>query len=409
MGTTAVMAAMVPAVCTPLNPGCYAKEAAQSAFEAIVHAIGEGVVAAVTFLSSFWLSVPSPTVARGSGASWTMSSVVSQMQGWVGPVTGAVALISFAIAIARIAFTGQGSDARHLVRQVAAVGAGSLVVVAGTQLLIAAGDAFSPWIIRQAAGGREPSEGLKTLISTGLANGAPGNSLGLWFIIFLLCGLGAIVQCIFMLVRGAALVVLMVFVPPTAAGTASEEGWARFKRLALLIVGFALYKPVAAIIYSVGIMQMTQNTNSGSEMDVQNAIYGLTLMVMAALALPAFIKFIMPAAAMGSSSAFSGAVAAGVVAGGAAIVATGGFGAAAGGAGAAGTAGGAGTAGAQGVTGATAAVPPAAGSGGGAGGTSSVVDSGSAGSGRSWAGGAASAGQSGAGHIAGAEPEEGAA
>jgi len=322
-----------------------------------------------------------------------------------------VALISFAIAIARIAFTGQGSDARHLVRQVAAVGAGSLVVVAGTQLLIAAGDAFSPWIIRQAAGGREPSEGLKTLISTGLANGAPGNSLGLWFIIFLLCGLGAIVQCIFMLVRGAALVVLMVFVPPTAAGTASEEGWARFKRLALLIVGFALYKPVAAIIYAVGIMQMTQNTNSGSEMDVQNAIYGLTIMVMAALALPAFIKFIMPAAAMGSSSAFSGAVAAGVVAGGAAIVATGGFGAAAGGAGAAGTAGGAGAAGTAGAQGAAAAVPPAAPGVGGAaaGGTTGGADSGSTGAGRSWAGGAASAGQSGAGHIAGADPEEGAA
>ncbi len=410
------MSAALPSLlptCFPGDVGCYAKEAAQSAFESIVKAIGEGVVTMVKFLSTFWLSVPSPVVATGSGNSWSMSSVIGQMQAWIGPVTGSIALVSFAVAITRIAWTSNGGEARHLLRQVSAVGAGSLVVVAGTELLIRAGDAFSPWIIQRASGGRSPSEGLRMLISSGLASGQPATSLGLWFVIFLVCTIGAIVQCVFMIVRGAALMVLMVFVPPSAAATASEEGWARFKRLALLIIGFALYKPVAAIIYAVGIMEMTQNTHATSGNDIQNAMYGLTIMVMAAVALPAFIKFLMPAAAMGSSSAFSGAAAMGVVAAGAAIVATGGWGAASTG-GAAGTTG---AAGASGASGAAAAVPPAApppsGSGSSGGGGSGSpggggAESGSAG-GRSWAGGIGGVGQSGAGHVADAEPEEGAA
>lgn len=374
-------ASMTPSVlplCMVGDVGCYAREASASAFEAIVDKLGEAVVTMVSFMSTFWLSVPSPTVATGDGGSWALSGVLAQMQSWLGPVTGVVALSSFAVAIGRIAFTGQAGQARLLLRQVVAVASGTLAVAATTQLLIRAGDAFSPWIISQASDGRAPSDGLKTLIEAGFQSGSPTGDSGLWFLMFILCALGAIVQCVFMLVRGAAMVVLMVLVAPTAAGAASDEGWARFKRLGLLLLGFTLYKPVAAVIYAVGIMEMTQQ-NGGAGNDVQNALYGLTIMVMAALALPAFIKFLMPLAAMGSSSVFSGATAAGLLAGGAAVVATGvatgGLGAAAGGGAAAASMGSAGATGATGAAGSGGA-PGAAGGRGPAGAAPSVPPSG---------------------------------
>ena len=404
-----VIASHLPAVlpmCSFGDIGCYTGEAAQSAFQSIVEAIGEGVVTMITFLSTFWLDVPSPDVAVGAGpygSGWATADEVSQMQRWISPATAAVAAISFAIAIMRIAFSGQAGEARLVIRQVAAVAAGSTAVAAATQILIQGGDAFSPWIISQAAGGRSPSDGLKTLIGMGFADGHPADQFGLWFVVFLLCSLGAIIQCAFMLVRAAALVVLMVFVPPIAAGTASEEGWARFKRLGLIIVGFALYKPVAAIIYAVGIMQMTQNTNGTSSADVKNALYGLTIMVMAALALPAFIKFLLPMAAMGSSSAFSGAAAAGVVAAGAAVVATGGWGAS-GAAGSAGASGASGTSGLGGATGAGATAPAAPAGAAGAVARADTAGAGPAG-GRA-IGGIAGSVQSGAAEVNGAEPEE---
>ncbi len=354
--------AALPAICFPSDLSCWGGKVAQSAFAAVVNALGEGVIACLKFVSTFWLAVPSPTVATGSGSSWTVAFAVGQTQAWLAPVTASIAVVSFVVGVGRVAWTGRASEARLVVRQVVAVAAGSLVVVAGTQLLITAGDAFSPWLLQQASGG-SPSAGLETLIVTGLAGGRPDTAIGMWFVLFLLCLLGGLVQCIFMVVRGAALVVLMVFVPAVAAGAASDDGWTRYKRLVVLIVGFALYKPVAAVIYAVGILQMSRNGGGvgGAGGDLQSAIYGLTIMVLAALALPAFIKFLMPVAATGSSSVFSGAAALGAVAAGAVVVAGGGWGSAAG----AGSSGASGNSGAAGAA-ASAGSPGSAGSVGGA-------------------------------------------
>lgn len=372
-------------MCVPVDVACLGGEAAQSAFKAVVTAFGEATVAIIGFLSTFWLTVPSPTIATGGGSSWQVAPVIGQVQAWLSPMTALVAVGSFCVGIGRIAFTGHAGESRQLVRQVSVVGAGTLVVAAGTELLVMAGDQFSPWIIAQASAGGDPSAGLKTMISAGFATGTPDGMLGLWFVVYGVCLLGSIVQCIFMLVRGVALVAMMAMVPTVAAGAASDEGWTRFKRFGIVIVGFALYKPVAAIIYAVSISEMTQQ-NGGPDNGLQNAFYGVTTVMMAALALPAFIKFLLPAAAVGSSSAFSGGAAVGAVAAaGAAVVAPMAWGAA--GAGAAG----AGGASATPPTGSTAPTGStgSTGSGGGAGGADQ------AGPGPSGASGGASSGASG--------------
>ena len=368
--------APVKALC--IDPSCLVEKAAGSVMKEMVKSFGEAAVNILKFLSTFWMQVPSPTVAQSGGSDhwgqerWQTVSTLAQMQGWLGPFTAVIAVASFSVAVGRIGMSARGEDVHKVVRQVAAVGAGTLIVTAGTQLLIQAGDEFSPWIIQQASHGRDPSQGLQTLITTGFGSGNPTQNIGLWLIVFLLAIFGGIAQCVFMIIRGAALMVLMVFVAPVAAGSASDDGWARFKRLGMIILGFALYKPVAAIIYATGIMLMTSpsGTPQAGGGDIKGALYGLAIMILAALALPAFIKFLLPIAATGSSSMFSGAAVAGVAAAGAAIVAMGGAGAAGGGAGGASGAGagGGGTRGpaapSSGSPGAESASPPGSDGGG---------------------------------------------
>lgn len=309
--------------CHWYDAGCQVKQGVEdlagSAVQQFVQALADGCKEALGYVSSFWMKVPSPDIASGGGQSWHGSSTLTSLQGDLAPITLAVAVMTFAVALLRIAFSPEraGEGLKPILRQMLAVVTASLPAMAVTQLLIGFGDEFSPWIIKQASG-QSASEGFKNVLIAGMfgTNGVPSNGLGLWLVIFLLGIIGAVVQCLFMVLRGGALIVLLVLLPPAAAASGTEEGWARYKKMLMVIVGFALYKPVAAVIYATGMKLMSQNDGD----QVQNALYGLTVITMAAVALPALIKFLMPAAAVGSSSAFSGAGAVGALAAGAAVV-----------------------------------------------------------------------------------------
>lgn len=412
------MTRMVLADSCGLSIGCYLEDGAKKAFNYMVKAFGEAVIGLVKWLSTFWMKVPSPTVAgQAADGRWAESQTLDWFHGSLSAFTGFFAVCAFAFGIGRIAWSahrsGEAHEAKGLVRQVATVAAGPLCLAAVTQLLISAGDAFSPWILERASDG-DPSQGMDKLMKIGLGTGAPVTMLGLWLILFLLCLIGSLVQCVFMVIRAPVVIVLLTLTPAFAATTASEEGWQRFKRLGMIVLGFTLYKPVAAVIYAVGIKLMTTTATSQADApggSIQDAIYGMVIMVIAALALPAFIKFIAPAAAAGSSSMFSGGAAIGAVAAGAAIVAgAGAAGAGAAGAGAAG--GGASTAGSgatgSGMGGAGLAQTGTGGGSGSPGGSPEppAAAGGGSGSGGS-GGGSAAGGGTGSPESSGGQPSQG--
>ncbi|WP_460797463.1 hypothetical protein [Nocardioides pacificus] len=298
---------------------------AGDAFETFVQRLADGTQTGLQHVLTVWMKAPSPELATGSGQSWKSSPVIESLHADLMPVTAAFAIISFALALLRIGMSPErvGEGLRGIGRQLLAVVLATLPALAMTMLLLEAGDEFSPWLVERAAGGGT-SDGFATLMKVAIAS----SNAGIFLIVFLIALLGSVAQLAFMYVRGAALIVLFVLLPIVAAGSATEEGWLRLKKLLMLILGFVLYKPVAAIIYATGLRLVGE---SGSDDEIQNAIFGMAVICMAALALPAFIKFVMPAAGAGSSSAFSGAGAIGAVAAGAAVVglAGGGAGAAA--------------------------------------------------------------------------------
>ena len=257
--------------------------------------------------------------------------------------------------------------------------------------LMTAGDQFAPWIIQKATGEELSLSGMLSLSEMMLIY--PGGGLFLAIIGLL----GAVVNVLFMVIQGALASTMFALLPAVAAGSGTEMGSNAFRQLQGWLLAVILFKPVAAIIYAFGMMQM-KNPPAIEGLDdigksIYNACVAMVILGMAALALPALIKFLVPVAAAATSNAFSGGAAvAGVAAAGSAVVMVGAVaatgGAAAPAAGAAAGAGGAGAA-------AGGAASTAAAGGAAAGGTAASTGAATGGAAASGGTGAATAAESG--------------
>lgn len=310
---------VAPASCAIWDAGCMAN----SAFESFVQALGEGAVKSLKLIGTFWFSIPSPEVAVNAGGNaWGPDLTIARLQANLRWYVFAVAVLGFIVGAIRLVWTSRVAPARDIVRMLFTLLASTAAVGAVVQLLITAGDAFAPWVIQQATGAASASAGMNQIVGMLAVTNSSG-LVGLWFVLFLLLLLGAVAQVIFMIFRGAAIMTLMVFVPLFAADTVSEEGWQRYRKTLGLLLAFVLYKPVAAVIFALG-FSLVADAPTGGDSQLMKAMYGFTVIILASLALPALIKFLVPLAAAGSSNAFSGGAAVGAVAAGAAIVGTGG-------------------------------------------------------------------------------------
>jgi hypothetical protein len=95
-----------------------------------------------------------------------------------------------------------------------------------------------------------------------------------------------------MIVRYGMLVLLVGVLPLTAAATNTEMGMMWFKRALAWLASFIIYKPVAAIIYATSFMLMGATDDGGSK--ILKVIMGVTLMIVAVVALPAILRFVSP-------------------------------------------------------------------------------------------------------------------
>jgi len=268
----------------------------------------------------------------------------------------------------------------------------------GISLLLTASDEFSKWIVERSTDGNVD---LTQMLSTGTALlASPGTA----FLLFILLLLGAVINLLFMYFRDVMFLLLSTFIVALAAASGSEQGRQAWRKANGWLIALLLFKPVAAGIYSLGFRMLVEGRAEGEEVSITEAMHStliaLLILLLAALALPALVKFIVPAAGVGAG-AFSGGAALGAgvtLAAGAAVVAgTGGAAAAAGGAGAA-MGVGAGASGAAAAGGGSTAAG-AAGGGSAAGGAAAGGGSTAAGAagGGSAAGGGASAGSAASG------------
>ena len=324
--------------CAGLDLKCQIGEQVGNAGEKFVGYIVETAVDGVTglldVLGTAWFSWPSPNIFDEQSGLSPAVSLISQS---LAPYVLVIAALSFLFALGKMMWTLRASEAKSILRLLIILAAVTGVAAIAVQTLLAAGDAFSPWIISQAAG--EPFTATtfqKRLLVQTIATGNLSAFLIVVLLLSVLMMLGTLAQVAFMIVRAPLIITMLIFLPVAAASTATDEGMARFRKMIAYLLAAVLYKPVAAIIYATGIALVRTSDEGSAQDQLLSMIYAFIIILFAALALPALVKFFMPIAAIGSSNAFSGGAAAaatGAVVMGGAMLASGAAGGAAGAAG----------------------------------------------------------------------------
>lgn len=289
------------------------------------------------------------------------------------PITVFLLVIGLVIAGARVMYNRRGEPFRDAMQD---LGKAIAVITLGTsliQVLVWGGDAYGQWVLKVSG----------TTATDGIADSAfAAASPGLALIFGLIGALAVGLQWVIMYVRQALMLLLNAFWQVVAASALLQKGKQAFEKITAWILAFILYLPIAASIYAFAWRLKNGQDGAGG------VIYGLMLIGLAVIALPAMMRLLVPAAgaigsAVGGAMAIgmvAGAIQAGVAVG--AAIATGGASAGASGAGAG--------SGAAGV-----AEGGEVASGGGGGGTGGGGDSSSLASGMTGDGGGESGGPGG--------------
>jgi hypothetical protein len=341
------------------------------------------------------------------------SSVVGWVQGQLEWYAGGLAILSILVAAGRMVWTQRAGELRTLARSVltliAVAGAGLVVIRLATQ----AGDAFSIWILNNSTNcdvtnGESNCFGTNVFAMISLTATSPIGLIGL-FLLGMLAVLMTYIQVALMIFRGAMLVVLAGIFPIAAAVTNTEIGQQWFKKTMAWTLAFILYKPAAAIVYAIAFRMTGTDLFKSDGTGLFQIVTGLALMLIALVALPALMRFLVPAvASVGGGGGGAGLLLGAAAAGGAAEIATGAIRSRSGGdsGGGGGTPGGGGFGSAPsgsnasaGSKGSPAAMPAPSGAGGGAaasGGAAAGGGAAAAGGGAAAAGGGAAAAGGGA-------------
>nr|WP_230855106.1 hypothetical protein [Arthrobacter terrae] len=261
-------------------------------------AIMEGMSQMVTTLSTFWVSTPTVNLASADGT--TPSPVVSIVNSELMVWTVALAVLAVIVGGIRMIWEQRGAPLKELLRSLV-----TLTVVSGLGLgvisiLVIAADAFSASIINRSTDGKGFAEAMHIVVLI------TPTGVGVFILIILgLIGLlASLVQIVLMVIRSGMLVILAGILPTTAAFTNTEMGRQWFQKAVGWTLAFILYKPAAAIVYSVAFLLMGNNTGKDT---LIGSITGFTLMVVALFALPALMRFVTPMVGAVASGGGAGA------------------------------------------------------------------------------------------------------
>ncbi len=246
------------------------------------------------------------------------SAPVAYIQGSLYWYMGGVTIIGIIVGAVRLAWTQRAEAGADLVKSLL-----TLIVVSGAGLsavglLTVISDEFATWILNGAMDCPLDADG--TCFTQQMGALTIGTSELGTFGSMLVISLGAltlvvgIIQVLLMIVRSAMLVILAGVLPISAAATNTEVGKQMFQKVLGWMLGMILYKPAAAIVYATAFQLIGVDTFGDS--DLTTTIVGLTMIVLAVIAMPALLALIVPATsavASGGGMATAGVMAASAI------------------------------------------------------------------------------------------------
>lgn len=250
-----------------------------------------------------------PTTAPGGS-----STTVGFLQGSTWYIVLALAVGSVIIAGIRLAWTQRSEPIRELLRSVLTLIMVSTMGLTVIQLAVAAGDAFSVWVLNNATDcsvaadtGTSSCFGTNVAGMIALTSTSPIGTIGI-LILALIAILMTFVQVALMVVRSAMLILLAGVLPLTASFTNTPTGNQWFRKSLGWLIAFIVYKPAAALIYAAAFKLVGTDLFSKDDGGLWSIMTGMALMIIALIALPALMRFIAPMVAPAGGGAAGGAM-----------------------------------------------------------------------------------------------------
>jgi hypothetical protein len=247
-------------------------EMAGSAWESICKSFADALTDLLkTFATAFVKIPPVDLASNGVRSVYAIS-------------LGIAALVASLLVIGQVIRTAVTHDGRPLAT--AAVGLGKAVLaflltltVASTSLV--ASDELTKYIVDNSLGGEQAfSDKVSKLIAW-----SSGGSVSLMLVLAIIGILLTLVLWFEMLLRNAAIAVLVATSPISAAGQVSESTRSWWSKLVAMTVQLIILKPVIALVFALGFNM------AGDSQDLTTTLSGMLVLLLAVLAWPAIARF----------------------------------------------------------------------------------------------------------------------
>jgi len=257
-------------------PGQITGSLAGSAWEAVCRSFAEAAVLMLQSFAEAFAAMPGLNV-QGEG-----------LRGIFGLSLGIAMVVAVILLFGQVMRTAFTHDGRGVAEGLVGVGKAALaclliLTVAGA--VLTASDELASWITTQAFGS---PQGLVDQLTTVMPDD-PNMSVSLLLILSVVGICLVAVLWFELLLRNAAIAVLIATAPIAAAGQTSEATKAWWGKLVQATIQLIILKPVIALCFAIGFKIM--NKPEGEDVDIATMLSGMLVLLLAALAWPAIAKF----------------------------------------------------------------------------------------------------------------------
>jgi len=229
---------------------------------------GAGWVLRITV--GWWIDVPAVDLATSPAAT---------IRGYVLWLAVAIATTGVMWQGVRLALSRRADPLIGIGRGLFVFALFAAVGIAAPAAALRAGDSFAAWVLDESTGGAIADRLQIIAAFTGVTSSGAVIVLGLLMI------LSGLAQAVVMIFREGAVVVLSGVVVLAAAGSFAQATRPWLHRVIGWMAALVAYKPIAALVYATAFTMVGEGT------DPRTVLVGLTMIILAVVALPALMKF----------------------------------------------------------------------------------------------------------------------
>jgi hypothetical protein len=272
-------------------------DAATSAWDAVCKSFADAAAELLKAFGHAFAALPSLNVE---------SAGISSTYGISLAIAATVAALLVFAGVIRTAWTHDGSGIAQAVTGVGKAVLAWLLTAAVATASLQASDEITRLVVNQSFGSQQAlADRLGTIVNWAEVTGNPGQAIlgGSLLLVFALIGIVLVIVLWFeLLLRNAAIAVLVATSPIAAAGQVSEATKTWWVRTASATAQLIVLKPVIALVFAVGFGM------AGTSNGVESLLEGLLVLALAAFSWPVIARFFTFGSVQASSSGLATAL-----------------------------------------------------------------------------------------------------